>query len=166
VPLNAFAGATITTPDSGDPHGPMVRYLTLVRETSTLRGFDTWTIAPTYIGEIQDRILDGMETHLIDPIAVVEDVMDHYPERCVQVCVSGNLTIRLHDSLPFGLAIFDDRIGVAAHDPDTGALRAFVDTDSPVARDWAEAVYEAYEADSVVLEEFTRAGLRKALERE
>lgn len=165
VPLEAFADATFTSAERGDPHGPMVRYISLVRETTTLRGFDTWAIAPTYMGEIQNRILDGMETKLIDPVPVVEDVMDNYPERCVEVCVSGYLTIRLHESLPFGLAIFDDRIGVAVNDPSTGSLKALVDTDTPEARQWAEAVYEAYEAESVLLEDFTKKGLREAVSR-
>lgn len=163
VPLAAFSDATVTTPHHGDPHSPVVRFVSLVRETATLRGFDTWSIAPTYMEEVQGRIVDGMETELVDPVSVVEDVMEHYPERCVEVCVSGNLSIRLHDSLPFGLAILDDRIGLAVPDPDTGTLAAFVDTDSPDAREWAEATYEAYRAESVPLERFTRAGLREAM---
>ena len=163
VPLAAFADATVTTPARGDPHGPVVRYVTLVRETTTLRGFDTWAIAPTYMAEIQERIVDGMATELVDPVAVVEDVMAHYPERCVEVCASGNLAIRLHEDLPFGLAVLDDRIGIAVPDPDAGTLAAFVDTDDPVAREWAEATYEAYRAESVPLEHFTRAGLREAM---
>lgn len=163
VPLAAFANATVTSAAAGDPHGPMTRYVSLVRETSTLCGFDTWAIAPTYMGEIQERILDGMETELIDPLSVVEDVMDSYPERCVEVCVSGHLAIRLHDSLPFGLAIFDDRIGLAVRDPDAGTLTAFVDTDDPAARDWANAVYGAFESESVPLTEFTKRGLREAM---
>ena len=163
LPLGAFTDATVTTPDSGDPYEPMLRYVSLVQQTTTLRGCNTWAIAPTYMGEIQERILDGMKTDFIDPTPVVEDIMDSYPERCVEVCVSGNLTIRLHDSLPFGLVIFDDRIGIAVRDPETDVLVAFVDTDSPTAREWAEEVYEAYEAESVLLENFTRKGLRDAI---
>lgn len=163
LPLAAFSDAVVTTPAPGDPYGPMLRYASLVRETTTLRGFNTWSIAPTYMDEIQERILDGMETDLIDPLPVVEDIMDNYPERCVEVCVSGHLTIRLHSSLPFGLVILDDRIGIAVRDPETNALSAFVDTDSSVAREWAEAVYETYKAESILLESFTKKGLREAL---
>lgn len=162
-PLQAFTEATVTSADHGDPHAPMARYVSLVRETATLRGFDTWAIAPTYLEEIQDRILDGMVTELIDPLPVVEDIMDNYPERCVEVCVSGYLTIRLHDALPFGLAVFDDRVGIAVRDPDTGALRTFVDTDASAAREWADATYERFKAESVLLEDFTKKGLREAV---
>lgn len=160
-PLIAFADATITRPD-GDPYAPMTRYVSLIRDTTTLRGVNTWAIAPTYMGEIQERILAGMETELIDPLSVVEEIMDNYPERCVEVCVSGYLTIHLHESLPFGLAIFDDRVGIAVHDSETEALRAFIDTDSPQVRAWADAVYETYKAESTLLENFTKKGLREA----
>ncbi len=163
VPLAAFGDATVTSPAHGDPHAPMMRYVSLVEETTTLRGFDTWTIAPTYMDVIQERILDGMETDLIDPVPVVEDVMDRYPERCVEVCVSGHLTIRLHDSLPFGLALFDDRIGIAVRNPESRALDAFIDTNSLDARTWAETVYETYKSESVLLENFTKKGLREAV---
>lgn len=163
VPLGAFDDAVVTSSTHGDPHAPMMRFVSLVRETTTLRGFDTWTIAPTYMDEIQEHILDGMETDLIDPVPVVEDVMEQYPERCVEVCVSGYLTIRLHDSLPFGLALFDDRIGVAIRDPETPAVTAFVDTDDPEARVWAESVYHAFETESIPLETFTKKGLREAM---
>ena len=162
LPLAAFADASVTSAEEGDPHAPVYRYIALVRETETLRGFDTWAIAPTYMGEIQQQILEGMETELIDPIAVVEDVMENYPERCVQVCVSGYLTIWLHETLPFGLAMFDDRIGLGVRDPETSLLRAFIDTDAPAAREWAEAVYDAYKADAARHDDFTKKGLREA----
>lgn len=162
LPLAAFADARETRADRGDPHAPVVRFVDLVRETGTLRGFDTWSLAPTYMGEVQERILDGMRAELVDPLAVVEDVMEHYPEKCVEVCVSGNLDIWLHDSLPFGLAIFDERVGVAVIDPGTGTLRTFVDTDDRVARGWAETVFETYRDEAVFLEDFTKRGLQEA----
>lgn len=162
LPLSAFADAKETRADRGDPHAPVVRFLDLVRETGTLRGFDTWSIAPTYMEDVQERILAGMRTELVDPLDVVVDVMESYPEKCVEVCVSGNLDIWLHDALPFGLAIFDDRIGVAVADPGSGALRSFVDTDDPAARDWAETTFEAFRGEAVYLEEFTKRGLRQA----
>lgn len=63
----------------------------------------------------------------------------------------GQLTLSTHEDLPFGLAIFDDRIGLGGYDPDSGMLRVFVDTDDPDAREWALQRYERYrEAADVV----------------
>lgn len=93
LPLSALADARETRADRGDPHAPVVCFLDLVRGTETLRGFDTWSIAPTYMEAIQERILSGMQAELVDPLDVVVDVMEHYPEKCVEVCVSGNLDI-------------------------------------------------------------------------
>ena len=104
-----------------------------------------------------------METALVNPVAVVEDITDNYPERCVEVCVSGDLTIRLHDSLPFGLALFYGRVGSAVRDSETNTPTAFIDTDSTEAREWVESIYEAYKAESTPLVSFTREGLRDAV---
>lgn len=170
IPLPAFADAVVTTPSVGDPHAPAVRFLELLAASDSLRGFDTWSVVPTYMAEFQQAIVDGTETELIDPVDVVEAVMADYPERCVEVCVSGHLTIRLHDDLPFGLAIFDDHVGVCVRDGSgngdgtgPGGLTAFVDTDDPAVRAWAETVFDAYREESVVLEQFTRTGLAAAL---
>ena len=161
--VEAFADATVTSAEHGDAYGPMTRFVSLLGETETLRGFDTFSIAPTYMEEFQQRILDGMETEVIDPPAVTENVMDNYPERCVQVCVSEYFVLWLHDDLPYGLVIFDDRVGIGVRDPDTRTLRAFVDTDSAAAREWAEAVYESYKQEAIRLEHFTKKGLREAM---
>jgi|GEM_PF-6626660 len=51
---------------------------------------------------------------------------------------------------PFGLAIFDDRVGVGGDDDETGLLRAFIDTDEPSVRAWALDQYERYRAAAEV----------------
>ncbi|QIB76470.1 hypothetical protein G3I44_11015 [Halogeometricum borinquense] len=56
----------------------------------------------------------------------------------------GHLQLRTREALPYGLAIFDERVGVGGYDDETGALRVFVDTDTDGARRWAEGVYEMY----------------------
>lgn len=64
-PIEVFADATVTTADRGDPFGPLARFLSLVRETDSLRMADSYAIAPTYIDEIHGRVLDGLETTVI-----------------------------------------------------------------------------------------------------
>ena len=52
-PIDAFADATITTTERGDPFGPMGRFLSLVSQTDSFRMADSHTIAPAYIDEIR-----------------------------------------------------------------------------------------------------------------
>lgn len=161
--IEIFADATVRSTDHGDFFGPMTRCVSLFQGTETFRGFDTASIAPAYMEEFNHRILNGMETEVIDPPEVAADIMDNYPEKCVQVCVSEYFTHWLHDDLPFGLVIFDERVGIGVRDADSRTLRAFVDTNSEAAREWAEAVYESYKKEAVRLEHFTKPGLREAM---
>lgn len=162
-PLDALDDATVTSATEGDPFGPLARFVDLVRETDTLSMMDSYAIAPTYIDEIYGRVLDGMETRVIERPEVAADVMEHYPRKCVRLCASEYLTMGLDEDLPFGLAILDDRIGIGVRDPETGRPRAFVDTDSPEAREWARAVFEARWADAAPLERFNPSGLEEAV---
>ncbi len=158
----------MTHVERGDPYAPLTRFVSLVQATETLRGINTCRIAPTYMEEFQGRILAGMRTELNDTPLVLADVMDRYPEKCVQICVSENLTLWIHedrDALPFGLVLFDDRVGIGLFDTTKGALEAFVDTDEQAAVEWANAVYDRYTAESSRLDTFTKKGLNEALAR-
>lgn len=168
VDITAFETATVTNAMHGDPFAPLTRFVSLVQGTETLRGINTCRIAPTYMDEIQERILDGMQTELIDLPRILEDIMERYPEKCVQVCVSENLVLRIHeeqDALPFGLVIFDDSVGIGLFDEQKGTLVSFIDTDEPAAIEWATAVYDQYQSTSSHLENFTKKGLQKAVAR-
>jgi len=168
VDVAAFENASVTKVEHGDPYAPLTRFVSLVQGTETLRGINTCRIAPTYMGEFQGRILDGMQTELNDTPVVLADVMEHYPEKCVQVCVSGNLTLWIHadrGALPFGLVLFDDRVGIGLFDGTKGTLEAFIDTDEPAAVEWASAVYDRYRSESSRLENFTKQGLDEAVAR-
>ncbi|MFW5959116.1 MAG: helix-turn-helix transcriptional regulator [Natronomonas sp.] len=163
-PINAFSDATVTPADRGDPFGPLARFVSLVKETDTLQMFDSYAVAPTYMNEIHGRVLDGLETKVIERPDVVEDIIENYPKKCVELCASEFLTMRLHDELPFGLVILDSRIGVGVRDPDTDAPRAFVDTDDPKTRAWAETLFESYWSDATRLRRFNPKALREAIE--
>jgi predicted transcriptional regulator len=168
VEIATFADASVVSVEYGDPYAPLTRFVSLVQETETLCGINTCRIAPTYMEEFQGRILDGMKTELIDLPQITEDIMESYPEKCVQVCVSGYLTLWMHearDSLPFGLVLFDDRVGIGLFDTKKGTLESFIDTDETAAVEWATEVYDQYKSESVPLENFTKKGLQDALAR-
>lgn len=163
-PLNAFSEATVTTVDRGDPFGPLARFVSLVKETDTLQMLDSYAVAPTYIDEIHGRVLDGLETKVIERPEVAGDIIENYPQKCIELCASEFLTMRLHDEIPFGLVILDSRIGVGVRDPGTGAPRAFVDTDDPEGRAWAETLFESHWSDATRLRRFNPKALREAIE--
>lgn len=163
-PIDAFADATITEVDQGDPFGPLARFVSLVEETDTLRMADSYAIAPTYIDEIHQRVLDGMQTEAIESVTALEDIMANYPKKCIQLCASDFLTLSVHQELPFGVAILDHRTGIGVRDPETGAPRAFVDTAAQEARAWAETLFDSFRQDATRIDHFNPKALREAIE--
>ncbi|RJT02675.1 winged helix-turn-helix domain-containing protein [Halococcus sp. IIIV-5B] len=147
----AFANATVTTAEPGNPYRPVSRFMSLVNETETLRGLDPASINPLHLDEIYERIVDGMRTDAVFPPEVVEELLRTNPERAEHAFASGNLALRVHDDLPFGLTLCDDRVGVGVYGDETGLLRTYVDTDAPAAREWAEAVYTSYREEAAEL---------------
>ncbi len=161
--IERFSDATVTSAEHGDPYSPMTRFISLLNETETLRGLDTFSIAPGYMEEYQQHILDGMQTEVIDVPEASADVMENYPELCVEVCVSDNFELRLHNDLPFGLVILDDVVGVGVRRDSDRTVRTFVDTDAPDVWAWADGLYESYKEEAPRVEQFTKTGLREAM---
>lgn len=143
VDVGLFEEAVLTETKPTNPYAPVARFMELLRESETLYGFDTTTIAPIYVEDIRSEIFGGMETDVVYLSAVVDEMFDAYPEAIASAVESGQLTLSTHDELPFGLAIFDDRVGLGGYD-ETGMLSAFVDTDAQEAREWAETLYRQY----------------------
>lgn len=163
-PIEAFADATVTSTDRGDPFGPLARFVSLVQDTTSLRMADSYAIAPTYIDEIHGRVLDGLETEVVERPEVAEDIMNSYPKKCVQLCASEFLSMKIQADLPFGLAILDNRIGIGVRDTETGVPRVFIDTDETEARNWAETLFESYWTEATRLAHFNPKALREAIE--
>lgn len=163
IDLEAFADATVTTTDRGDPYGPVGRCIELIEETETLRGVYVGTIVPLYISDIGQRIIDGMDTVNVGSPVRIAEVLAESPAKCHEVCASGHLTIYLYDDLSYGLVILDDRVGVGIPRTDTRRLQVFVDTDSSGAREWAETVFESYKAQAVKMEGFSPWEVRQAV---
>ncbi|WP_435365781.1 helix-turn-helix transcriptional regulator [Haloarchaeobius sp. DYHT-AS-18] len=149
--VGLFADARVTEQEPTNPYAPVTRFMELLRDSDTLYGFDTTTIAPIFVDEIREEILDGMETDVVYLPTVVEDIVDAYPKAVKAALESGELSLSTHDDLPFGLAIFDDRVGIGGYDNETGMLSVFVDTDNPAARDWALDLYERYHEEAAPL---------------
>jgi predicted transcriptional regulator len=144
ITIEAFAEAIVTIADDEDPYRPVERYDELIEEAETMRSFGTATLKSANAGSLFRNVRDGMDTEIIYPPPIVEAVLDWSPEAAKRGLSSGNLTILLHDSLPCGLTVFDERVALTGYNPDTGMLRAIVDTDAQKAREWGLDLYESY----------------------
>lgn len=144
--------ATVTVAEPAVPDRPVERFISLVSESETFRGFNTAHLAPLMIGEFYQRVFDGTEAELIYTPQIAEKLIETYPTRVTEAVDRGQLTLRTREKLPYGLAIFDERVGLGGYDDDTGLMQVFVDTDSPIAREWAERVYASIKADSTPLD--------------
>jgi predicted transcriptional regulator len=163
--LGAFADATVTTTESGDAHSPVNRCIKLLQGTGSLRAVDMNSIAPLYLGDLVQLVVEGMETENVQTPEAIANILAEHPDKCIEACERGNVTVYLHDDLPYSLVILDNRIGIGVRDRDARTLRTFVDTDSPGAREWAEAVFESYRANAVEMDGFSPWTFRRAMER-
>jgi|GEM_PF-128072 len=150
--VEPFVDATVTVADPTDPYGPVERFLSLVRESETFRGFNTTHMAPLVLGEFHDQVFSGTDSEIVYLPDVAATLFETHPERAREAVERGHLTLRTRDGLPYGLALFDDRVGIGGYDESTGQMQVFVDTGSPIAREWAERVYRSVRADSRPLE--------------
>lgn len=62
------------------------------------------------------------------------------------------MELRSRETLPYGLALFDDHVGIAGFDEETGMMRVFVDSDSAIACAWADRGFETYRNNSDLIE--------------
>lgn len=146
--------AVVTTAEFDDPYRPVNRFVSLLRETGRFRfvGADLALLEPCK-DDLRRQILDGMRTEIIDPPSSAAYIRAAYREHCSAPLESGNLTVWLHDDLPpYGVSIFDERIGISCHDPDSGTARVLIDTDTEEARTWAEATFASYRQEARRLE--------------
>lgn len=155
INVAALADATVTIAEPGNPYRPVNRFMSLMSETNTLCGLDPASINPLHIDEIYERIVTGMKTNVVFRPAIVEELLLSNPKRAQTAFESGNLTIRTHEDLPFGLTLYDDRMGVGIYGEEMGLLRMYVDTDAPAAYEWAEEIYTNYWDNAIALTEHT-----------
>lgn len=151
--IEPMVDATVTVAEPTDPYRPVERFISLVSESETFQGFNTTHMAPLTTGEFYEHMFDATESEIIYTPHIVEKLLDTYPTRASEAIDSGQLTLRIREELPYGLAIFDERVGIGGYSDKTGLMKAFVDTDSPLAREWAERVYASIEADSTPLDD-------------
>ncbi|UTF53474.1 helix-turn-helix transcriptional regulator [Natronosalvus rutilus] len=143
-----FDDATVTTVEPHDPYRPLNRFIELLEATSSIRGIDTTSVSPTYVEDVYDRIADGLPVELVYDQAVVERLATEYTDLATDAFDRDNFTLWVREEVPFGLALFDDRVGIGGYDDETGLLEVFVDTDNEDAYAWGEQLFELYREDA------------------
>lgn len=139
-------GAVVTVAEAENPYAPINRFRTLIGDTDRFRFIESsLALCEPHRDEFCQRVIDGMHAEIIDPPSVARYIRSTYPELASETLASGNLTVWLHDDLPpYGIGIFDHRIAIFGHDPDSVTVRVLLDTDAEDAREWAESQYEFY----------------------
>ncbi|WP_158059335.1 helix-turn-helix transcriptional regulator [Halorussus halophilus] len=146
VPLPAFEDATVTHPKPRQPHFAVKRIIELIESSESVRLFSS-IISPFYVDVAHREMLNGTEIEVIFEYDVVDIIASEYTAKATEAAETGLFEVRVRDDLPFELFIFDDRIGMAAHD-EQGIARVFVESECPKAVTWAEDVYEQFKSDA------------------
>lgn len=146
VPLGEFDDATVTAPQSRQAHVGVKRIIELVEESETIRLFSS-ILSPLYVDAAHREMLDGTEIEAVFDSEVVELMATKYREEALESFRTGRFHVLVGDDVPFELFLFDDRMGMAAHD-DSGIAHAFVESTSAGAREWAEDLYRSYADDA------------------
>ncbi|MFC6942614.1 helix-turn-helix transcriptional regulator [Salinirubellus sp. GCM10025818] len=152
--LEPSSGVTLCIPEYDAPYRPINRYRSLLEETDRFRylGVGITLIEPCR-ELFRRRVLDGMQTEIIDSSRAAKYVISMYPEASSEILDCDNMTGFIHDDVPsYGLNLFDDRIAISGCDPDSGSVKGLIDTDASDAREWAESVYASYKSDARPLE--------------
>ena len=142
VPTERFSDADVIHPKPRQPHFAVKRIIELIEQSESVRMFSS-IISPFYVDVAYREMMDGTEIDVVFDRQVINIIASEYADRATEAARTGMFGISVRDEIPFELFVFDDCIGMAAHD-DNGIARVFVETDSSEAIEWAEDVYESY----------------------
>lgn len=146
IPLYAFSDATFLRPDPKETHRIETAIQDRIRTTESLQLFSS-VVSPFYIGEIHDRVLEGADVEAIFDPQAVEVLFNKYSDLSRSAARDGAITIKMHEQCPFELFLFDETVGLVAHDA-RGFPQLFVEAANADVRRWAERQFARYDAES------------------
>lgn len=155
--VDLLADFVVSYPGPGYPYEPLDRVLQLVEESDSMFAFGATVYKSVANEAFCQAVLDGMDVEYVFSPAVLAATVDWNPELFEKVAARDHCTVLVHDDLPdrtrCGIDIFDDRVAICCHDVETRALRAWIDTDAPEAREWAWSVFERYRREARPVDE-------------
>lgn len=150
--VDLFADAVIAYPGPAYPYEPVERVINLVEGSDWMWGFGATVFKSIANEAICRAVIDGMEFEYVYPPEVLAATVAWDEEMVGRAARQDHCTVWVHDDLPdkkrCGFGIFEDRVGICCHDADSRALRAWIDTDAPAAREWALSVFETYREEA------------------
>lgn len=150
--VDLLADAVVAYPGPGYPYEPVERVIQLVEESDSMYAIGGTIFSAVANDAFRRAALRGMDVEYVYAPEVVAATRAWSPELFEETADLDNCTVLVHDELPdrtrCGVDIFDDRVGICCHDTETRALRAWIDTDAPEAREWAWSVFERYRREA------------------
>ena len=149
IPIEYLSDATVTRREPRQPHATIHRIMELFEKANELRMLST-VISPIYVDIGYKQMMNGMAIDAIFEREVVDLMLSEYPEKAYETMAIGNFDIYAHDDIPFELFIFEDRIGMAAHNVQ-GNAEILIESDDPTVVSWAEDLYERHHTEATSL---------------
>ncbi|WP_290811958.1 winged helix-turn-helix domain-containing protein [Halovivax sp.] len=150
--LELFTDAVVSRPGPGYPYQPVERFAQLLHETERMRGFGMAILKSSNLEAFFERALEDLDCEYVYPPAVFEAVRSWDERTVTEAAARADYTVLLHDDLPLsewcGVCILDERVSICCYDPETGLLRALVDTESAEMRAWAASLFDRYRAEA------------------
>ena len=143
IPVEHLSDATVIRREPRRPHATIHRIMELFDRADEVRMFST-VISPIYVDMAYPKLMNGMQIQAIFEQEVVELMLSEFPRKAYETIATGNFQVYASDAdLPFELFIFDDAIGMAAHNQE-GIAEVLIECDDPDARAWAEDLYQGH----------------------
>ncbi|MFC6824711.1 helix-turn-helix transcriptional regulator [Halopelagius fulvigenes] len=146
-----LVGAHVVTGDSAAPYSGVDDAFDRLRRADRVRGFGIADNDPRWTRILHERATDGsMTVSVAVTRRMAEYVLDRYDDKVEEYLAADDYRIRVCESLPFEMFLFDIEGRTVAHllvVDETGSFVGQVENDRPDAVAWAEARFaERFEA--------------------
>ncbi len=149
-PIETWSDLNVTAADPTVPYRPVIRFKSLLEKTTTLRYLRPQVaLMDPCFDRLYQQVHDGVDVTLIDRPNSHTYFVSTYPERSAELGRRSNFSVLEHDDLPpYGIGLLDECVTISCYEQDSGTVRAMIDTDVPVVRDWARSAFERYRRDA------------------
>lgn len=155
VDLRRFRDAEITTPTPDNPAAPFDRGLELIGDAETYRGL-TSTAIPTYVQALHEGLVEGR----LDVEGVIEarflDTLRDDPERAAPWYDFADAEAKwvYEGAVPINMHLLGDTvlIWLGKHEENDLEVYGLLESTNPAVLSWAEALYEEYRSEAVLLD--------------